>query len=125
MVNKLYEWEPACREQIIFAEQLKGCHAYIATGSNNTSRYFEQYFAKYPHIIRRNRTSAAILTGDETTQELEKISDDIHLYFGLGCRNVSKLFVPDGYDFIPLLKSFLYKKRGKNKLKIFFFLKKN
>ncbi len=106
LVNKLYEWDSACREQIIFAEQLKGCDAYIATGSNNTSRYFEQYFAKYPNIIRRNRTSVAILTGNETKEELDKLSDDIHLYFGLGCRNVSKLFVPEGYDFVPLLKTF-------------------
>ena len=106
LVNKLCEWEPACREQIIFAEQLKGCDAYIATGSNNSSRYFEQYFAKYPNIIRRNRTAAAILTGEESEEELEKLSDDIHMYFGLGCRNVSKIFVPEGYDFIPLLKSF-------------------
>lgn len=106
IVYKLYEWEPASRELIIFADQLKGCDAYIATGSNNSSRYFQQYFAKYPHIIRRNRTSVAILSGDETTKELENLSDDIHLYFGLGCRNVSKIFVPEAYDFIPLINSF-------------------
>ena len=85
---------------------LKGCDAYIATGSNNSSRYFEYYFGKYPNIIRKNRTSIAILDGNETPGELEKLSDDIHLYFGLGCRNVTKIFVPEGYDFIPLIQSF-------------------
>jgi hypothetical protein len=106
LVKKLIGQEPAAGRLVSFAETLKGCDAYIATGSNNSSRYFEQYFSKYPHIIRRNRTSAAILSGDETTEELEKLSDDLHLYFGLGCRNVSKIFVPAGYDFVPLLNSF-------------------
>ena len=81
---------------IHFAEMLKGCDAYIATGSNNSARYFEKYFAKYPHIIRRNRTSVAILTGDETKEELEKLADDVYQYFGLGCRNVPRLYVPEG-----------------------------
>ena len=85
---------------------LKGCDAYIATGSNQSARHFEQYFAKYPHLVRNNKTSVAVLSGDETAAELEKLSDDIHFYFGLGCRNVTKLFVPRDYDFIPLLASF-------------------
>jgi hypothetical protein len=106
LVSKMTEVNSETADHISFAEILKGCDAYIATGSNNSSRYFEQYFAKYPNIIRKNRTSAAILTGEETTADLEKLSDDIHLYFGLGCRNVSKIFVPAGYDFIPLLRSF-------------------
>lgn len=106
LVKKLYEMEITVQNHISFAENLKGCDAYIATGSNNSARYFEQYFAKWPHIIRRNRTSAAILTGKETEEELSKLSDDIHQYFGLGCRNVSKLFVPKEYDFIPLLGAF-------------------
>ena len=88
------------------ADMLKGCDAYIATGSNNSSRYFEQYFGAYPNIIRRNRTSVAILTGDESAAQLEKLADDVHLYFGLGCRNVTKLYVPVNYDFIPLLNAF-------------------
>jgi hypothetical protein len=91
---------------ISFADMLKGCDAYIATGSNNSARYFEQYFAKYPSIIRRNRTSVAIIDGTETAAALDELSDDVHLYFGLGCRNVTKIFVPEGYDFVPLLKSF-------------------
>lgn len=89
-----------------FSEMLKGCDAYIATGSNNSSRYFEYYFQKYPHIIRRNRTSVAILTGNETAKELELLADDVYLYFGLGCRNVTKIYVPEGYDFVPLLEAF-------------------
>ncbi len=106
MVEKLAEWEEEIGENILFAEMLKGCDAYIATGSNNSARYFEQYFSKYPNIIRRNRTAVAILTGSEPEEELNFLSDDVHQYFGLGCRNVTKLFVPEGYDFVPLLKAF-------------------
>jgi hypothetical protein len=106
LVTKMIEWEPAVNEYIQFAEMLKGCDGYIATGSNNSARYFQQYFSKYPNIIRRNRTSAAVLTGNETTEELNKLADDVHRYFGLGCRNVTKLYVPAGYDFVPLLRAF-------------------
>ncbi|RYY71470.1 MAG: acyl-CoA reductase [Chitinophagaceae bacterium] len=106
LVKKLYEWDILIQNHISFSEILKGCDAYIATGSNNSARYFEQYFSKYPNIIRRNRTSAAILTGEETAEQLDKLSDDIHQYFGLGCRNVSKLFVPRTYNFVPLIRSF-------------------
>lgn len=106
LVNKITEWEPALKQHIQFADTLKGCDAYIATGSNNSARYFDYYFSKYPNIIRRNRSSVAILTGNETEEELLKLADDVHLYFGLGCRNVTKIFVPEGYDFVPLLKSF-------------------
>jgi hypothetical protein len=88
------------------AERLNGADAYIATGSNNSSRYFSYYFGKYPHIIRKNRTAVALLSGHESTTELEALADDVHLYFGMGCRNVSKLYVPVGYDFIPLLEAF-------------------
>jgi hypothetical protein len=103
LVKQLHEWEPAATEFVAILPLLKGCDAYIATGSNNSGRYFEHYFAKYPHIIRRNRTSVAILTGTESEKDLEHLADDIHLYFGLGCRNVTKLYVPEGYDFVPLL----------------------
>jgi acyl-CoA reductase LuxC len=91
---------------ITFSELLKNCDAYIATGSNNTSRYFEYYFSKYRHIIRRNKTSVAILNGDEDKSQLEKLADDVYQFFGLGCRNVSKIYVPQHYDFIPLLDCF-------------------
>lgn len=106
IVQKMYNHDITVQNYISFAELLKGCDAYIATGSNNSSRYFEQYFSKYPHIIRRNRTSVAILTGKETTEELELLSDDILQYFGLGCRNVTMLYVPREYDFVPLLAAF-------------------
>ena len=103
LVEKMQEWEPGSNKYFEIASTLKGCDAYIATGSNNSSRYFEYYFQKYPHIIRRNRTSVAILTGNETKEELEKLADDIHLYFGLGCRNVTKVYVPENYNFQNLL----------------------
>lgn len=106
LVSVLASWNEAVNEQIVFAERLKGCDAYIATGSNNTAGYFEYYFGKYPHIIRRNRTSAAILDGQETTEELQQLANDVYLYFGLGCRNVTKLYVPQDYDFVPLLTAF-------------------
>src|SRR5690606_29064888 len=101
-----YQLDAGTREYIAFADMLKGCDAYIATGSNNSARYFDYYFRKYPHIIRRNRTSVAILTGDESRDELELLSDDVYRYFGLGCRNVTKLYVPKDYDFVPLLDAF-------------------
>jgi hypothetical protein len=106
LVDKLVEWNRAAAPYFTFSEMLKGCDAYIATGSNNTSKYFEYYFRNYPHIIRKNRTSAAILTGRETTEELEHLADDVYQYFGLGCRNVTKIFVPENYNFEPLLKVF-------------------
>jgi len=105
LVNKLIEFDAEVAPFFVFQDILKDCDVYIATGSNNSSRYFEYYFAKYPHIIRKNRTSVAILNGDETKEELDLLSDDIQMYFGLGCRNVTKLFVPEGYDFIPVLNA--------------------
>jgi len=106
LLRKLEEWEPDTKAQIELAEMLKGCDAYIATGSNNTARYFEQYFGKYPSIIRRNRTSIAILDGAETEEELRALGEDVFSYFGLGCRNVTQLCVPEDYDFSPLLGVF-------------------
>jgi hypothetical protein len=90
---------PAFKDMIEFTETtLTDFDVVIATGSNNSSRYFEYYFGKYPNIIRRNRNSIAIITGNETEAELENLGDDIFLYFGLGCRNVSKIYLPNGYD---------------------------
>ncbi|PRX55083.1 acyl-CoA reductase [Flagellimonas meridianipacifica] len=80
-------------------EKLEGFDAVIATGSNNTSRYFEYYFGKYPNIIRKNRNSVAVLSGNENQDELKALGNDVFRYYGLGCRNVSKLYVPKGYDF--------------------------
>ncbi len=105
LVSVMAEWEPQVQSFISFSENLKGCDAYIATGSNNSSRYFDYYFGKYPNIIRRNRTSVAVLDGTETAEELEKLADDIQTYFGLGCRNVTKLYVPENYDFNGLLQA--------------------
>jgi hypothetical protein len=93
-------------DQITVSSMLKGMDAYIATGSNNSARYFDYYFGKYPSLIRRNRTSIALLEGDETAEELEKLADDVFLYFGLGCRNVTQIHVPENYDFVPLLGAF-------------------
>jgi len=91
---------PEMENYITFTDgKLEGFDAVIATGSNNTARYFEFYFKRKPNIIRKNRNSVAVLTGKETKEELELLGEDIFRYFGLGCRNVSKLFVPKGYDF--------------------------
>lgn len=106
LVQQLHTWAPATTSLISFQEMLKGCDAYIATGSNNSARYFDYYFSKFPHIIRRNRTSVAILNGNETLEELALLADDVFQYFGFGCRNVTKIYVPEGYDFLPLLESF-------------------
>ena len=70
----------------------------IATGSDNSSRYFEYYFGKYPHIIRKNRNSIAIIDGTESDEEIRALGTDVFSYFGLGCRNVSKLYLPEDYD---------------------------
>ena len=106
LAEMLFVWNPSTRGLIFFAGMLKGCDAYIATGSNHSARYFEFYFARFPHIIRRNRTSVAILNGEEEVQELSSLANDVYQYFGLGCRNVTKLYVPKGYDFVPLLNVF-------------------
>ncbi|MBZ5857253.1 acyl-CoA reductase [Flavihumibacter profundi] len=105
LLGKLSEWEPTIQSNTGFAEMLKGCDAYIATGSDNSARYFDYYFRRFPSIIRRNRTSVAILTGEESADELTSLADDTHLYFGLGCRNVTKIYVPSGYDFVPMLEA--------------------
>ncbi len=105
LAKELCEIEPGFKAFIHFADRLTGMDAMIATGSDNTSRYFEYYFSKIPHIIRKNRSSCAVLNGTESTEELHALGKDITQYFGLGCRNVSKLFVPEGYDFVPLFEA--------------------
>ena len=105
IIHTLIDIEPQWKDHIIVQSHLKDCDAYIATGSNNTSRYFEQYFGKYPHIIRSNKTSIAILDGRESNADLDLLADDMMLYFGRGCRNVTQVWVPEGYDFIPLLNA--------------------
>lgn len=105
IISKLIEFEPRFKSLITLTDQLKNFDAVIATGSDNSSRYFEYYFSKYPHVIRKNRTSCALLSGFESDQELYELGKDVFTYFGLGCRNVSKLFVPKEFDFSKLLKS--------------------
>jgi len=106
IIEILSQWDPRIPELMKESEKLNGCDAYIATGSNNSGRYFEYYFGKYPNIIRKNRTSAAILTGKETHEDLQNLAKDVLLYFGLGCRNISKIYVPRDYAFEPLLNAF-------------------
>jgi hypothetical protein len=103
LIQYLTTIHPQVAEWITIQDMLKDCDAYIATGSDNSARYFEYYFSKYPHIIRKNRTSIAILDGTETIEDLENLADDIQLYFGLGCRNITQIWVPEEYDFVPLL----------------------
>ncbi len=96
----LCQIEPGFEEMASFTkDQITDFDAIIATGSNNSARYFEHYFSKYPHIIRKNRNGVAIIHGDETNDELKLLGKDITSYYGLGCRNVSKLYVPENYQF--------------------------
>lgn len=104
LVKKLIQLEPEAEKYFEIVEFLKDFDAAIATGSNNTGRYFESYFKKYPNIIRKNRNSVGVLTGEETDAELLALGLDIFQYFGLGCRNVSKIFVPENYDFQRFLE---------------------
>jgi hypothetical protein len=99
IIKLLVSYFPEFGERIFVTEsQLNEIDAVIAAGSNNSSRYFNYYFEKYPHIIRKNRNSVAVLTGNESDAQLSGLVDDIFMYFGLGCRNVSKLFLPMNYD---------------------------
>lgn len=99
LLRKLIEIEPAFASKIDLVDRLSNFDLVIATGSNNSSRYFEYYFKKTPHIIRKNRNSVALITGQESKSDLEKLGSDLFDYFGLGCRNVSKIFFPKGYDY--------------------------
>ena len=105
ITDLLISIEPEFSARISFQERLNHVDAMIATGSDNTARYFEYYFRKVPHIIRKNRSSCAIILGEESGEELNVLGQDVFAYFGLGCRNVSKLYVPEGYNFIGLLDS--------------------
>ncbi len=102
-IKVLEESDPRSRQYFDIVDKLTDIDAVIATGSNNSARYFEYYFAKYPHIIRRNRNAVAILDGHESEEDLAGLADDIFTYFGLGCRSVSHCYVPEGYDFTKLI----------------------
>ncbi|MDZ7936687.1 MAG: acyl-CoA reductase [Emticicia sp.] len=108
LINKLYEIDPEIKDVIRIAQRLNDADALITTGSDNTAKHFEYYFASKPRIIRRNRTSVAVLNGNETRAELADLGNDIFQYFGLGCRNVSKLYVPVGYTFDKFYESIEY-----------------
>lgn len=109
LIDILQSKFPEINERVQFvSDQLGSVDKVIATGSNNSSRYFSYYFKDIPHIIRKNRNSVAVLTGDETDEQLAGLADDICLYFGLGCRSVSKIWVPKDYDF-DILFGALYK----------------
>ncbi|MEP2026985.1 MAG: acyl-CoA reductase [Reichenbachiella sp.] len=103
VLNELFKIQPDFESQVTFVERLNDADAVIATGSDNTARYFEYYFKNKPHVIRKNRSSVAVLNGKETTIDFENLGHDIFQYYGLGCRNVSKVFVPKDYNFSPFL----------------------
>ncbi len=104
--NLLCRANPGFSGKVKFTDStLTGFDAIIATGSDNSSRYFEFYFGKYPNIIRKNRNSIAIIEGDESEDDLQSLGRDIFSYFGLGCRNISKIFVPDEYDFSLMVRN--------------------
>lgn len=106
IAKRLIEIEPEWENQIRFVDKLStSAGAVIATGSNNSAKHFEYYFKKIPHIIRKNRNGIAVLSGTESDEELAELGKDIFTYFGLGCRNVSKLYVPEGYDFANVFKN--------------------
>ena len=105
IAEQLIKIEPGFDSMISFTDKLKLVDALIATGSNNSARHFNYYFKNTPRIIRKNRNSIAVLTGNETKEELEQLGEDIFSYFGLGCRNVSKLMVPQGYTFNTFFES--------------------
>ncbi|WKD86553.1 hypothetical protein KCTC32516_01929 [Polaribacter huanghezhanensis] len=110
--------EPSFKNKIAFTEgNLTNFDAVIATGSDNTARYFEHYFKGKPSIIRKSRNSVAVLTGKESDTELTNLSNDIFKYFGLGCRSVSKLFVPEGYNFDAFFNGMYTKKEIINNAK--------
>lgn len=103
IINTLIDIEPTFKGKIEIVERLNDAEAFIGTGSDNSARYFQYYFGKKPHIIRQNRTSVAVIKGDETAGQVKELGKDIFTYYGLGCRNVSKLFVPKGYNFQSFL----------------------
>lgn len=103
LFEQLLEIEPGFLSKIEITEKLAGFDAVIATGSDNSSRYFDYYFGKYPGIIRKNRTACAVISNNDGPEDFKNLGADVFRYFGLGCRNVSKLFVPAAFDFHSLI----------------------
>lgn len=106
LIKLLTKFDERAADYFEITERLAGFQAVIATGSNNSARYFDAYFGKYPNIIRRNRNAVAVLEGTETEEDFANLGQDVFQYFGLGCRNVAKLYVPAEYDFNPMLEVF-------------------
>ncbi len=107
VAEALCKIEPAFSKFISFENgTLSNFDAVIATGSNNTKRYFEYYFSKYPSIIRGHRNSVGIIIGNESASELKRLADDVFMYFGMGCRNISKLYIPKDYPIKNIFESF-------------------
>lgn len=106
IASLLCSLEPSFKDHICFVSKIETMDAVIATGNNNSARYFEYYFGKYPHIIRKNRNGVGVLSGNESANQLHSLGKDIFTYFGLGCRNVSKIYVPAGYNFNKLFETF-------------------
>jgi len=104
IVDKLLESAP--NFNVSFPGKLTGMEAVIATGSDNSARYFDYYFKNIPNLIRKNRTSVAVLSGKETQKDFIKLGEDIFSYYGLGCRNVSKVLYPKGFDLTKMLDGF-------------------
>lgn len=104
LLQLLEQFDERAADYFEIVDQLGDFDAVLATGSNNSARYFETYFGRYPNIIRQNRNAVAVLSGEETEEEMRALGHDVFRYFGLGCRNVSKLYAPEGYDFQPLLE---------------------
>ncbi|MFM7851719.1 MAG: acyl-CoA reductase, partial [Flammeovirgaceae bacterium] len=105
VIDELKKIEPRFATAIAIEERLKQLDALIATGSDNTARYFEYYFRNVPHLIRKNRSSCAVIMGEESDEELVVLGRDVFDYFGLGCRNVSKVFLPDGFDIKRIMRA--------------------
>lgn len=105
LLKLLKQFDARTQHYFEVVQFLKDFDAVIATGSNNSARYFEAYFGKVPNIIRKNRNAVAVLTGEETEAELMALGEDIFQYYGLGCRNVSKIYIPQGYDFQALMET--------------------
>ncbi|MEQ9065003.1 MAG: acyl-CoA reductase [Vicingaceae bacterium] len=105
LLDRLFHHETSLAEKVRFCEKLTGYDAVIATGSNNSARYFDYYFNNVPNIIRRNRNSVAVLTGEESSEELKMLGLDLFTYFGLGCRNVSKVYIPKDFDLNRLFEA--------------------
>jgi hypothetical protein len=106
LVDLLVIVDDRWKKSILFTERLNNVDAVIATGSDNSARYFEQYFKSIPKIIRKNRTSVGVIMGEENQNEYELLAHDIFSYFGKGCRNVSKLYIPDNFDMQNLVEPF-------------------